>query len=44
MNGTKRMVAIVATAFASSLLMGDGALSDEETKRKIAGDYGVPMV
>ena len=39
MNGTKRMVAIVATAFASCLLMGDGALSDEETKRR--GRYGV---
>ncbi len=42
MNGTKRMVAIVATAFASSLLMGDGALSDEETKRKIADFVTLP--
>ena len=36
MNGTKRMLTIVATVFASCLLMGDGALSDEETKRRIA--------
>ncbi len=36
MNGTKQIVAIAATAFASCLLMGNGALSDEETKRRIA--------
>ncbi len=42
MNGTKRMLAIAATVFASCLLMGDGALSDEETKRRIADFVTLP--
>ncbi len=42
MNGTKRMLAMAATVFASCLLMGDGALSDEETKRRIADFVTLP--
>ena len=42
MNGTKLMLTIVANVFASCLLMGDGALSDEETKRRIADFVTLP--